>query len=52
MKLAKKKRQVTKNNIKSEWMAVHIEIKTRRYYERIFAQKYKKLDVTDKFLET
>lgn len=43
MKLVRKKREVTKNNIKSEWMAVHIEIKTRRYYEEIFAQKYKKI---------
>lgn len=31
--------------------AAHIEMKTRRY-EQLFALKYEKVDVIDKFLET
>lgn len=32
--------------------ATHIEMKTRRYHEQLFAMKYEKVDVIDKFLET
>lgn len=32
--------------------AAHIEMKTRRYYEQLFALKCEKVDVIDKFLET
>lgn len=51
MKLIKKQREVTKKYY-WEWMdAAHIETKTRRYYKQIFAGKYGKLYVMDKFLE-
>lgn len=32
--------------------AAHIGMKMRRYHEQLFALKYKKVDVIDKFLET
>lgn len=31
--------------------AAHTEMKTKRYYEQLFARKYGKLDEMDKFLE-